>query len=142
MDHNKLFPSNMLELSQYAIDYADHPSLYVCRAGGHPRGAISNVAHWTDYVYVMGLTEDDPSSCVHMFCPPEHHRNKGANVLFLDGSVYRLTTKEFVALTNNPSAFFGTFDPDRLADLQRRTHLATGRNFETFPNKAIDGTSQ
>jgi hypothetical protein len=134
MDHSGSHATDISSLTNYL--WTSHN--YTCPTIKTPVGGITNVATWSNYIYLFGLTESDPSSCVQAFCPPGAHKGRGANVLFLNGSVAWLTIDEFVALTNNPSSFFGTSNPEKLADLQKRTHLATGHNFELSPNKALE----
>lgn len=102
---------------------APDPQLYVCPVSGHDAGDTNHANMWTDYVYVSGLTESDPPSCVLAFCPPQNHKDEGANVLFVDGSVRWYSVKEFEKLTNNPSAFFGTTNSVLHNEIRSRTKI-------------------
>jgi hypothetical protein len=104
MDHNGKRPLDL----QCLTNYVYQPILWICPESGHKPGAMTNVAEWTDYGYVSGLTGTDPAGAVIMFCLPENHKGVGANVLFNDGSVCWVGAEEFTALTNTPHMFYGT----------------------------------
>jgi prepilin-type processing-associated H-X9-DG protein len=119
VDHQEAFPPDLGSLTGY-VDNAD---LFICPSSGHAAGAMANVAEWSDYWYVAGLTEADPPQCVLLICPPENHRKEGANVTFVDGSVRWFSAEEFARLTNTPALFYGTKDEQQLAALQQRARI-------------------
>ena len=108
---------------QVMFKISAYPSIYICPATGHHPGDTNHVDLWTDYVYVSGLKESDPPSCVLAFCPPENHQGKGANVLFVDGKVRWYSVEEFKKLTSNPSLFFGVNDSNALEKLRSKTKI-------------------
>jgi prepilin-type processing-associated H-X9-DG protein len=114
------FPPTFRELG---TNYVGSFRIFVCPSSGNRPGSPSNVCDWTDYTYVSGLGEADPSACAFAFCSPENHSGSGANVVFLDGSVEWLDTSNFVALTSSPACFFGTTNEEQLAGLQSRTKI-------------------
>jgi len=120
MDHQEAYPPDFRSIAN--TNYLE-ASLFICPSSGHRAGSLSNVNEWTDYAYVSGLTEVDPSGCVHLFCPPENHRGEGGMATFIDGHVEWLPAADFVRLTSTPSLFFGTTNEEVLADLQRRTKI-------------------
>ncbi len=123
MDHADRFPATFLELTNYVGSF---PKLFICPSSDHRVGAMTNVNEWTDYAYVSGLTEADPSDGVSAFCPPENHDGDGGNVLFVDGSVQWVAASDLVAMTSSPALFFGTTNEVALADLQKRTKIIRG----------------
>jgi hypothetical protein len=108
--------------------------IFKCPASQHHVGSIINIHDWTDYAYVSGLTEADPTNCVIMFCIPDNHKSEGANVGFLGGNVQWYPCERikdstgqhslsFQELTNTPSLFYGTTNEVQLADLKKRTKI-------------------
>lgn len=127
-DHEEKYP---VALNDMLGDYlkAGDMGIFICPSSGHKVGSSTNIHEWTDYAYVTGLTEADPTNCVVMFCLPENHKGKGANVGFLGGIVRWYSCKpnkettSFQDLTNTPSLFYGTTNKEQLADLMKRTRI-------------------
>jgi len=144
-DHGGAYPPDLgsLRLEKPADGYRGGAYFgFSCYATGHEPGVWSNLNEWTDYVYVSGLTWDDPSAAVLAFCPPGNHRPTGILQLFSypvrggavqnlsdvcalhnDGHVGIYSPEEFHSLMTNPAAFFGTADGNLLSDLQSRAKL-------------------
>lgn len=143
-DHQDAHPSTYTELvgTNYIIAGSSDLTVFVCpsclQSGSTMMGAVGNsknIHEWTDYAYVSGLTENDPSNSVVMFCPPQNHKGRGANVGFLGGRVEWFSCKPtpastqrhpiytFQELTNTPSLFYGTTNVVVLADLLKRTRI-------------------
>jgi len=83
-DHDESFPSKLVDIRNYMADQA---SLFVCPASGNKSGPIETVDEWTDYVYIVGLSETNAPSEIVMYCPSENHGGDGANIFFADGHV-------------------------------------------------------
>jgi prepilin-type processing-associated H-X9-DG protein len=113
------FPPSLQTIFTTAPD----PKWYICPASGHNPGDATQIDMWSDYVYVSGLNESDPPSCVLAFCPPENHKGEGANVLFVDGSVRWYSVEGFKKLTNDPYIFFGVNDSNALEKLRSKTKI-------------------
>jgi prepilin-type processing-associated H-X9-DG protein len=95
MDHRERFPPSFLSLT----NYVDQPKLFVCPLSKHKPGSIERVDSWTDYVLVTGLTEASDSDLVLAYCKHTTHRTeKGANVLYVDGSVIWVKCDDFGAI--------------------------------------------
>ena len=99
------------------------PRYFICPGSGHKPGPTNDVGSWTDYGYISGLKEDDPSGCVLAFCPPEHHGGRGANVLQIEGLVRWYPRDEFSRVTNSSTVMFGTGDTNVLQRLGRMTRM-------------------
>ena len=119
MDHEYRYPKTFADLAHGSQGFADDPQLYVCPATTHGARSMSNVDDWCSYVLIL-LPSNALPDRVHAFCPPEHHDNKVAIVLFADGAVDWPETAEFEALLTE----------QQLSGYWRST------------NKALDGTPQ
>jgi len=84
LDHNEQYPPR---LGSWVTNYIDCPKLYICPSSGHKAGSMSNVTEWTDYVFINNLPSNAPPETIIAYCRPENHKNKGGNVLFVDGHV-------------------------------------------------------
>ena len=143
-DHEDAHPPTYTQLvgTNYIIAGSSDLTVFVCpsclQSGSTMMGAVGNsknIHEWTNYAYVSGLTENDPSNCVVIFCPPQNHKGRGANVGFLGGRVEWYSCKSdpastqrhpvytFQDLTNTPSLFYGTTNEVQLADLKKRTKI-------------------
>jgi len=121
MDNSERCPGNMACLASGG--YASNPRLYICPNGDTCYEDVctdKNIDTWSDYVLVPNLRESDPMACVHAYDRPGNHK-EGGNVLHLDGSVTWFGRKELKRLFSTPSEFFGTSDPEKIADLIERT---------------------
>jgi len=132
-DHQEMYSSTLNGLTGDYLKTGDKEVL-VCPSSHHKSGALTNIHEWTDYAYVSGLTDGDPSGCVVAFCLPENHKGEGANVAFIGMCIqwyscqpYKDSTGQhqptFQELTNTPSLFYGTTDEAKLADLKKRTRI-------------------
>ena len=80
-------------------DFIGEPSVFACPGAGHTAGSLEDVTAWTDYVYLPGTGRDhDPAHSAVLYCPPENHGGRGANVAFMDGHVEWQDTLAFKAL--------------------------------------------
>lgn len=146
MDHGGAYPPNLQNLRPEE-PAEGHDAVYYhrflrCPAAHRPSRSSNMDELRDDYVYVSGLLNSDSSDGVIAFCPPHNHRPRGifrwwryslrrsavhnlddVTVLHLDGSVRYYSPREFTALTNNPSAFFGATDEYILSGMQNRTTL-------------------
>lgn len=134
-DHQETYPSTFDDMVGTNYLRLGDKAVLICPATGHAAGSLTNIHHWTDYVYVTGLTEGEPGNGVVAFCLPEHHKGEGANVAFIGGQVQWFScwsytnpsTGEmnitFHDLTNNPALFYGTTNEVQLADLMKRTRI-------------------
>jgi hypothetical protein len=123
-DQVETFPPSL----HHMVALAPEPGWYVCPASGHQPGDTNQVDAWSDYGYVSGLNAADPPGCVLAFCPPEHHKGEGANVLLVDGTVRWCTADEFRKLTNEPSLFLGVQNGQNTAALRSRTKIRYPRH--------------
>jgi hypothetical protein len=127
-DHDGKYPVTFNDMAGEYIKAGDL-KVFTCPASHHQVGSLTNIYEWTDYAYVSGLTEADPTNCVVMFCLPDNHKGKGANVGFLGGIVKWYSCKpdkeapSFQDLTNTPSLFYGTTNVVQLADLKKRARI-------------------
>ena len=135
-DHQETYPLTVDGLVGPELMRIGDASILVCPESHHKAGSLSNIHEWTDYAYVSGLTDGDPSDCVVAFCLPENHKGKAAVVGFIGGFVKWYPcikpdkeTTTFQELTNTPSLFYGTTDEVKLADLKKRTRII-------YPNSA------
>ncbi|MDP6525252.1 MAG: DUF1559 domain-containing protein [Kiritimatiellia bacterium] len=81
-DHGKAFPPRFVDIRNYMADQA---SMFICPTFGNEPGPIGTVDEWTDYAYVVGLSETNAPNTIVMYCHPKNHGGDGANILFLDG---------------------------------------------------------
>lgn len=133
-DHGGRYPVSFDELAGGYLKADDLP-IFTCRFPGHKAGNPTNIHSWTDYAYVSGLRDADTSNCVVIFCAPVNHKDEGAVVGFLDGTVQWVPCREekstsatnkmftFRELTNTPALFYGTSDEIVLAGLKKRTKV-------------------
>ena len=99
-DHGGNFPSSWQASYDYLASSGQdaNPRLFVCRRTGQQPGPTNQVDNWCSFVIVPNLTTNSPMTRVIACCRPEHHDGKGANVLFVDGSVCWYATDEFYKL--------------------------------------------
>ena len=132
-DHDGDYPKMLNDMVGLYLKTNDVPIL----TGPSAQGKVMDgcdIQAWTDYAYVSGLKEADPTNCVEMFCPPENHNGGVSVVGFLGGRVEWVSCRPckdsqgkdiptFQDLTNTPSLFYGTTNEVLLADLKRRTRI-------------------
>ena len=95
MDHDEALPTSFLGLTNYLAN----AKVFVCKSSGHKHGPLHIVDEWTDYILVTNLSAASDSDLVLAYCKPENHKGKGANVLFIDGSVNWVTPDRFHTLS-------------------------------------------
>jgi len=93
VDHSNTWPKSFLDLT----NDLQNPKVFRCISTGHEPGALANVPEWTDYVFCSPPRENE----VLAYCVPEHHKNRGGNIVFADGSVQFLKPEEFADVLKN-----------------------------------------
>lgn len=95
VDEHGQWPEDLSALG----DFVGQAKVFVCPGSGHTAGSMEDVTTWTDYVYLPGTGRDhDPAHSAVLYCPPENHGGRSANVAFMDGHVERQDTLVFRAL--------------------------------------------
>lgn len=138
-DNQEAYPSQFDELATKYLKEGE-AAMLIHPTSHHRAGCLTNAHEWTDYAYVSGLSEADPSGCVVAFCLPENHKGEGANVAFINGSIMWFSTKAdkdsprkyptFQELTNTPSLFYGTTNLTKLVELMSRTKVIYPKKHE------------
>jgi prepilin-type processing-associated H-X9-DG protein len=86
--HNGQFPTNWSDLKWDDMDGIENTTwdrLFACPTVGHGPGDWKQVDLWSDYRLIPGRTTNDSSDTVLVIEPLSNHE-RGANVLFVDGS--------------------------------------------------------
>ena len=78
-DHNEAFPP---ELKSLYPNYIKEEKVFHC-----PSISANGVVGRCDYEYVIGLTESSPTSEVIVYDKAGNHKEKGRNILRVNGSV-------------------------------------------------------
>ena len=92
-------------LTLYHQDHSTFPpSLHALVEGGyvnlhslHCPLALPEREGEPDYVYVLGLTVDDPGDWIVAYDHPANHERRDGHVLYVSGEVKNLRLREFVA---------------------------------------------
>jgi hypothetical protein len=93
------FPSSFNEF------HTTNLTMFVCPGSGHAAGSMTNVADWTDYIYLDRAEHISQAILIDvaiLICPPENHGGKYGHVLFGDQSVRRLPADQIRALIKAP----------------------------------------
>jgi hypothetical protein len=105
MDHDEAFPAKISDLeNKYGV-------------------ALANLANDASFVWVSGLTAADAAQTVLAFRRPQAGQPVGMLVLYVDGSVKHIDENAWRLKATTPTLFFGTTDPAKVAELQRRVTL-------------------
>jgi hypothetical protein len=92
------FPSDFQSLvPQYTVGF--EPKMFIYQGAGKEPGDMTNVDKWTDYVLVPNRTLNDPGDAVLAVTKPDCLRDRGGNVLFVNGSVRSCDQDEYDRLT-------------------------------------------
>ena len=78
-DHNEAFPP---ELKSLYPNYIKDEKVFHC-----PSISANGVVGRCDYEYVIGLTESSPTTEVIVYDKAGNHKEKGRNILRVNGSV-------------------------------------------------------
>lgn len=78
--HDGDFPPGLKSLYP---DYIKEEAAFRCPANGHRAGGVEQ----PDYEYMAGLTESSPPTEVIVYDRKNNHKEKGRNILRVDGSV-------------------------------------------------------
>jgi hypothetical protein len=92
-DHSNAWPRSFLDLT----NYCQNPKLFRCISTGQEPGALTNVTEWTDYMFCS----PPGTNAVLAYCVPEHHKKRGGNIVFSDGSVQFFKPEEFADVLKN-----------------------------------------
>ncbi len=119
MDNNERFPNENNDFAEQMSDYISNPKLYICPSDNVRTGAADRIGDIDDstcsYAFVVktddnhAMTEGVPAEKMHacdrngdQSLGPDgqasfggNHRKKGGNVLFIDGSVQFIQSKNW-----------------------------------------------
>jgi hypothetical protein len=104
------YPGTLRDLKPYvshpqvALDSnaTEGRSLFVCPATRRLPGNWTDVDRWTNYIYFFGYNGDEHGDLPLLICPPKNHRQKVGLVVFIDGTVRRLSPVEVNELIHEP----------------------------------------
>lgn len=94
--HGGSFPHSLSDVTSVEGEsIADSGRVFICPSSGTHPGVISKVDDWSDYMFISGVTTNDPPNTMLAYDSPQHHRADGAPVLYIDGSVMWHDREEF-----------------------------------------------
>jgi hypothetical protein len=100
MDHKEAFPTSFTQLT----NVLQNPKTFICPCSGHKPGPLALVDEWTDYVLITNMSAELSTKSILAYCKPENHKNRGCNVVLLNGAGLWIDVEEFTNLTFNVKA--------------------------------------
>ena len=105
-------------------------TLFVCPDTGNRPGSSTNVADWSDYIYIGNLPDLLEDTRVPLLiCPPENNHEKCGYVVWLDGSVSQLSSEETRRLIAAPFMLATKIPTEKCAELRKRVVVQVPRRF-------------
>lgn len=99
MDNADKYPGKLSDMNEITST----PMIAICPSSGNVVGGPENIDEWSDYAIVASQADARPDR-VHAYCRPENHDYEGANVLYIDGSVSWVRSRELEDLIDGVKA--------------------------------------
>lgn len=91
------YPARLGELKVDAMG----AGAFVCPGSGTQAGSVTNLDHWTDYIYVVDSRPERALEMPLILCPPINHSGKLGGVVDGAGYVTWMQRSEFDSLLEN-----------------------------------------
>jgi hypothetical protein len=92
------YPDQLALLTNDVFDLHRALVLFRCPLRKEPDTPNPDGALRTDFIYVSGLSTNNPPRTVLMYCPPKNHYGRSATILYVDDTVETCDPKRFERL--------------------------------------------